>query len=59
VLVAAGLVASRSEGRRLIDQRGVRLDGQVLERADLPIPHEGVLQVGKRKFVQLKTSAGK
>ncbi len=58
VLIAAGLVTSRSEGRRLIDQRGVRLDGQVLERADLPIPHEGVLQVGKRKFVQLKTSAG-
>ncbi len=59
VLVAAGLVASRSEGRRLIDQRGVRLDGQVLERADLPVPHDGVLQVGKRKFVQLKASPDK
>ncbi len=59
VLVAAGLVASRSEGRRLIDQKGVRLDGQVLERADLPVPHDGVLQVGKRKFVQLKASPDK
>ncbi len=54
VLVEANLVASRSEGRRLIEQKGVRLDGQVLERADMPIPHEGVLQVGKRRFVQLK-----
>ncbi len=54
VLVEAKLVASRSEGRRLIEQKGVRLDGQVLDRADMPIPHEGVLQVGKRRFVQLK-----
>lgn len=54
VLVEAKLVGSRSEGRRLIDQKGVRLDGQVLERADMPIPHEGVLQVGKRRFVQLR-----
>lgn len=54
VLVEARLVASRSEGRRLIEQKGVRLDGQVLDRADMPIPHEGVLQVGKRRFVQLK-----
>ncbi|MFO3795777.1 MAG: S4 domain-containing protein, partial [Anaerolineales bacterium] len=54
VLVEAKLVGSRSEGRRLIDQKGVRLDGQVLDRADMPIPHEGVLQVGKRRFVQLR-----
>lgn len=54
VLVEAKLVGSRSEGRRLIDQKGVRLDGQVLERADIPIPHEGVLQVGKRRFVRLR-----
>lgn len=54
VLVEAKLVGSRSEGRRLIDQKGVRLDGQVLDRADMSIPHEGVLQVGKRRFVQLR-----
>jgi tyrosyl-tRNA synthetase len=52
VLIAAGLIGSKSEGRRMIDQKGVRLDGEVLEKADAIFPHPGVLQVGKRRFVR-------
>jgi tyrosyl-tRNA synthetase len=54
VLTGAGLVSSKSEARRLIDQKGVRLDGETLERGDEPFPHPGVLQVGKRRFVRVK-----
>lgn len=54
VILAAKLAASKSEARRLIDQKGVRLDGEVLERGDAPFPHGGVLQVGKRRFVRVK-----
>ncbi len=54
VLMATGMVTSKSEGRRLIEQHGVRLDGTVLERADVPFPHPGILQVGKRKFVRVR-----
>lgn len=54
VILEAKMAASKSEARRLIDQKGVRLDGQVLERGDLPLPHPGVLQVGKRKFLRVK-----
>lgn len=54
VLLAAGLVTSKSEGRRMLEQKGVRLDGVVLEKADMPFPHPGVLQVGKRRFVRVK-----
>jgi tyrosyl-tRNA synthetase len=54
VLVAAKLVASKSEGRRMIDQKGVRLDGEVLEKFEADFPHGGVLQVGKRRFVRVK-----
>lgn len=54
VLTAAGLVSSKSEAKRLIDQKGIRLDGQVLERGDAPFPHPGVLQAGKRRFVRIK-----
>ncbi|GAB4453773.1 MAG: tyrosine--tRNA ligase [Anaerolineales bacterium] len=54
VILAAEMASSRSEARRLIDQKGVRLDGEVLERGDAPFPHPGVLQVGKRKFVRVK-----
>jgi tyrosyl-tRNA synthetase len=54
VLTAAGLVASKSDGRRLVEQKGVKLDGQVLEKFDALFPHPGVLQVGKRRFVRVK-----
>jgi tyrosyl-tRNA synthetase len=54
VLAAAGLVASKSDGRRMVEQKGVKLDGEVLEKFDAPFPHPGVLQVGKRRFVRVK-----
>lgn len=54
VVLAAEMASSKSEARRLIDQKGVRLDGEVLERGDAPFPHPGVLQVGKRKFLRVK-----
>jgi tyrosyl-tRNA synthetase len=54
VILAGKLSASKSEARRLIDQKGVRLDGEVLERGDSAFPHPGVLQVGKRKFLRVK-----
>jgi tyrosyl-tRNA synthetase len=54
VLAAAGLVASKSDGRRMIEQKGVKLDGETLEKFDAPFPHPGVLQVGKRRFIRVK-----
>ena len=54
VLMGSGLVSSKSEARRMIDQKGVRLDGETLERSDETFPHPGVLQVGKRRFIRVK-----
>ncbi len=54
VLEATGMVKSRSEGRRLIDQNGVRLDGEVLNDPNQPFPHSGVLQAGKRRFTKIQ-----
>jgi tyrosyl-tRNA synthetase len=54
VLAAAGLVASKSDGRRMIEQKGVKLDGEILDKFDAAFPHAGVLQVGKRRFVRVK-----
>jgi tyrosyl-tRNA synthetase len=53
VLTACGLVASKSEGRRMIDQKGVRLDGETMEQYDALFPRPGVLQVGKRRFIRV------
>jgi len=54
VLVTGGLVSSKSEGRRLLEQHGVRLDGQTISDGSQPFPHPGVLQVGKRKYLRVK-----
>ncbi|HNK63870.1 MAG TPA: tyrosine--tRNA ligase [Anaerolineales bacterium] len=54
VIMAANMAESKSKARSLIDQKGVRLDGEVLERGDAPFPHPGVLQVGKRRFLRVK-----
>ena len=54
VLTACGLVTSKSDGRRMIVQAGVRLNGVTLEESDAPFPSPGVLQVGKRRFVRVK-----
>ncbi|HEY5670189.1 MAG TPA: tyrosine--tRNA ligase [Anaerolineales bacterium] len=53
VLVAGNLVSSKSDGRRMIDQQGVRLDGEILTDPNQPLTQPGVLQVGKRKYLRL------
>lgn len=54
VLVDSGLVKSRSEGRRLVEQRGVKLDGDALIDPNASFPHPGILQVGKRNFLRVQ-----
>ncbi len=51
---AGGMIESRGEGRRLIGQNGVRLDGEVLTDPNQEFPNPGILQVGKRKFLRVK-----
>jgi tyrosyl-tRNA synthetase len=53
VLISANLVGSKSEAKRLIEQKGVRLDGEILTDGLTAFPHAGVLQVGKRKFIKV------
>jgi tyrosyl-tRNA synthetase len=53
VLVEAKLAKSRNEARRLIEQGGVRVDGQKVD-SDYEFSTEGVLQVGKRNFVRIR-----
>lgn len=53
ILLATKLVDSKSDGRRLIEQKGVKLDGEVLSNPTQPVPHPGILQVGKRRFIRL------
>lgn len=53
ILLASGLVASKSEGRRLISQNGIRFEGSTVSDPAYELSTSGVLQVGKRRFVKV------
>ena len=57
VLVDAGLCATASEARRLIDGDGLKINGEAVAAKCYNLPPEAlagaVLQAGKRKFVRL------
>jgi tyrosyl-tRNA synthetase len=58
-LLASVFGVSTSEGRRLIGQGGVRVDGEVVDELDLPrdLLVGAVLQAGRRRFARLVASA--
>jgi tyrosyl-tRNA synthetase len=51
------LSASNSEARRLIEQGGVKVDGEALREIKTEIPTTGdeplLIQVGKRRFARV------
>jgi len=55
LLLQVGLIKSKSEGRRLIKERGIKVNGQIIiEEKRLTIPQEGIiLQRGKKKFLKV------
>ena len=55
VLRAAGLAASTSEGRRLVEQGGVSVDGERITDLDLALAtgRTVVIQVGKRRYARV------
>ena len=57
VLVQGGLATSNSDARRLIEQGGVRVDGEVVSDVKADVATTGsepmLVQVGKRRFARL------
>ncbi len=57
-LLAEAFGISRSEGRRLLAQAGVKLDGEPLDESALELPPErldgAVISLGKRRFKRLR-----
>lgn len=57
LLTEVGFASSASEGRRLIDGGGIKLDGTALEKGAYNVPGaqiDGkVLQAGKRRFIRI------
>ena len=55
LLVKTKLVKSRAEARRLVEQRGVKIDGEIIDNWQKEVEiHKGmIIQVGPRRFVEL------
>jgi len=55
LLYDAGLISSKREGRRLIEQGAVKVDGEVITdiTVELNIKDERILKVGKRRFLRV------
>ncbi|HVE57905.1 MAG TPA: tyrosine--tRNA ligase [Pyrinomonadaceae bacterium] len=56
LLVQTNLAPSKKEARRLIEQGGVKLNGEKVSNtnAEIELKDEILLQVGKRKFLKIK-----
>ncbi len=54
ILIESGLVASKNEARRLLEQGGIVFDGVVLDKDSAEINKAGILRVGKRRFLKLE-----
>jgi tyrosyl-tRNA synthetase len=53
VLVNSSLVNSKSQARRLIEQKGVKIDGEAATDPYLLLAPGAVVQVGKRHFIRI------
>ncbi len=54
LLMTSHLVKSKSEARRLIDQKGVRFEGVAVDDPAFIVDRSGTLQVGKRHFLKIQ-----
>ena len=56
-LVEAGLCTSKSDARRAVAEKSIRIDGSLVEETGFVVqPREAILQRGRRRFVRLVPS---
>jgi tyrosyl-tRNA synthetase len=53
LLKQAGFATSNSDARRLIEGRGIKLNGETVNDVNLSVTHDAILSRGKNKFVQI------
>mgnify|MGYP001569034908 CR=1 FL=1 len=54
VLIETQLASSKSEAKRLIEQKGVRIDNAVVSNIQFLISNNQIVNVGSRKFVKVQ-----
>ncbi len=54
ILLESKLVESKSEARRVIDQKGIKINGNIAESLDTQVDKGSVIQKGKINFIKIK-----
>ncbi|MBI4029237.1 MAG: tyrosine--tRNA ligase [Candidatus Blackburnbacteria bacterium] len=57
VLTETGVVKSKSDARRLLEQNALEWNGEKVKTTELEIGNGGTLRVGKHRFLRIKKSA--
>ena len=53
ILVDSGLVNSKSQARRLVEQNGIKVNGEPVSDPYLHLDSDAIVQVGKRHFIRV------
>ncbi len=53
ILVESKMASSKSEARRLINQNGVKINGETVDDPYMVVDSQSIVQVGKRHFIRI------
>jgi len=53
ILVESKLAASKSDAKRVLKQKGVKINGEIIEEENYVVSRGSVLQKGKRNFIEI------
>jgi len=54
VLIETGLVISKSEAKRMVEQKAVKINDEIINSVEFEVKSGDVVQKGKRHFVKIK-----
>ena len=54
-LIKSGMVSSRSELKRLIEQEGIKINDKTIGDIDVKLKNGDVLRIGKRRVVKISS----
>ena len=54
ILIESKLVESKSDARRVIEQGGVKVNGEIVSSLDVDIDKDSVIQKGKMGFIKIR-----
>lgn len=57
LLSGAGVIASRSEARRLVSQGGITVDGIVLTQPQVELAEDAIIRIGRHRFYRVTRSS--